>query len=170
MKTGIVVLDTLRYDTFLLKMSTVSRRAYHPFHRIYSTSRWTAPAHASLFTGLYPTEVGTQAHNRHLTTDRSTVAESLQKEEFHTRALSNNVHIDSFFKFDRGFDQLDRCPDLRGRPSEDRTDFDWGELFSAVGDGPLRYLRTVQRIAQSDSPTLPTLRAGLEHLRTPAVN
>lgn len=164
MKIGIIVLDTLRYDTFCsecvdLSSATLSLNTFH------STSRWTAPAHASLFTGLYPTETGTHSENRYLTIDRPTLAERLSTTGYHTVAFSNNVHIDPFFNFSRGFEELVRGPNLKGRPT-DSDDFDWDELFSTIGEGPLRYARAVKRVVESDAPTLRTLRTGVEFLRS----
>lgn len=164
MKVGIAVLDTLRADTFHSECPTIDSGNLS-LNEFYSTSRWTAPAHASLFTGLFPTETGTNSGNRYLTTDRPTLAERLSEVGYHTVAFSDNVHIDPFFNFDRGFAELVRGPNLRGRPTAD-DDFDWDELFSSIGDGPLRYARAVKRVVESDAPTLRTLRTGFEFFRS----
>ncbi len=166
MRVGLVVLDTLRLGTFRDEMAQISEYADHRFSNFYSSSRWTVPAHASLFTGLYPTEVGSHAGNRHYTSNSETLAERFDADDYETVALSNNVHIDSFFGFDRGFETLHRGPNLEGRPDEETGEFDWDELFSTIGDGPFRYLRALRRIVSSDAPTVPTLRTGLEFLRS----
>lgn len=170
MKVGIVVLDTLRWDTARQEFESLRDQAKHRFQNQFSTSRWTVPAHASLFTGIYPTEVGTHADHRYLTSAGPTIAEQFQLEGFQTVALSNNVHIDSYFDFDQGFETLYRGPTLRGRPSESDSDFDWDELFSTIGHGPLRYPRALKKIVTSDAPTIPTLKTGIEMLRSTAVN
>src|SRR6056297_3358919 len=158
MKLGLVVLDTLRYDAFEDEMGNLASLADHTFEEMHSTSRWTVPAHASLFTGLYPSEVGVGARRRHLTTTRRTLAERLRDAGFDTAALSNNVHIDSFFDFDRGFETLHRGPALRDRPETDRSEFDWEALFSLLDGSRFRPGRAVWEILRSDAPTLPTLR------------
>ncbi|MFC7081418.1 sulfatase-like hydrolase/transferase [Halorussus caseinilyticus] len=136
MNLGLVVLDTLRHDVYDDVMGDLSSLADHTFERTYSTSRWTVPAHASLFTGLYPSEVGVGARSRHLTTPRRTLAERLSSAGYDTAALSNNVHIDSFFDFDRGFETLHRGPALRDRPEDDRSEFDWeGSFRDSTGVG-----------------------------------
>lgn len=161
MNIGIIVIDTLRYDVFQSEMNETLRNADHTFERMYSTSRWTTPAHASLFTGYYPTEVGTHTDNLHLTTDQPTLAEDLAEEGYNTYLLSNNPHVDSFFSFDRGFNQLVRGPLLQARP-ESSTGYDWFELTAELSDGPLRYPEAVYRILKDDTPTISTLREGME--------
>lgn len=167
MKIGLIVLDTLRYDV-ASECLDLSEMADHVFTNMYSTSRWTVPAHASLFTGLYPTEVGSHSQERKLTTTRRTLAEKLEESGYDTVALSNNVHLDTFFNFDRGFSNLVRGPNLKGRPTDSTDEFDWDELFSTIGDGLLRYPRALRKIVKSDSPTLQTLRTGFTLLRSGA--
>lgn len=170
MKLGLVVLDTLRRDVYDDVMSELASLADHSFEQMYSTSRWTVPAHASLFTGMYPSEVGVDARSRHLTTPRRTLAERLSTAGYDTAALSNNVHIDSFFDFDRGFETLHRGPALRDRPEEDRSEFDWEELFSQLDGARFRSLRAVWEILTADAPLVPTLQTAVEMYRSPPVN
>ncbi|WP_276300056.1 sulfatase-like hydrolase/transferase [Halorussus lipolyticus] len=170
MNLGLVVLDTLRYDVYDDVMGDLSSLADHTFERTYSTSRWTVPAHASLFTGLYPSEVGVGARSRHLTTSRRTLAERLAGEGYDTVALSNNIHIDSFFDFDRGFETLHRGPALEDRPEADRSDFDWEALFSRLDGSRFRNLRAAWEILHSDADLLPTLRTAVEMYRSAPVN
>ena len=62
---AVVVLDTMRKETFDGNFSWLRSRGV-PFDNAWSTSHWTIPAHASLFTGLYASEAGTHAKNRTL--------------------------------------------------------------------------------------------------------
>jgi len=82
--------------------------------RAYSTAPWTLPAHASLFTGLFPFEHG--AHTELLSPERSTVrplaesfvtiAEAMQEEGYETRALvANDVFLAERMKLNQGFDR-----------------------------------------------------------------
>lgn len=163
MKVGVVVLDTLRYDTAVEEMSGIWKRADRIFSSMYSTSRWTTPAHASLFTGYYPTEVGTHADNKHLVTPQPTLAERFSKEGFETVAFTENVNIDRFFDFDRGFQRFHRSPGLSERPEDNQGDFDWQKLEAEIPESGLkRPLAAASRIVKSDAPTLKTLSTGLE--------
>lgn len=60
------------------------------FERAISPAQWTIPAHASLFTGVYPTTHQlTQAYDQ-LSGAYPTLAEILQVEGYHTAAFCNN--------------------------------------------------------------------------------
>jgi len=114
--------------------------------------------------------VGTHVGNRYLTDIDRTIAKQFADTGFSTVCLSNNVHIDSYFQFDRGFDALYRGPTLKGRPSETQSEFDWDELFSTIGHGPLRYPRALKHVITSDAPTIPTLKTGFQMFRSTPVN
>jgi arylsulfatase A-like enzyme len=63
MNVAIVVLDTLRKDAFDREFDWLPGRR---FSAAYSTGSWTVPAHASLFAGKYPSELGVHSKNRFL--------------------------------------------------------------------------------------------------------
>jgi arylsulfatase len=135
------------------------------FGNMYSTSRWTTPAHGSLFTGYYPSEIGTHSANHHLSTEKKTLAEWLSECGFNTIGFTENVNIDPFYDFDRGFDEFYRDPSFRDRPSQNPTKFEWGDFRHEIPDSGLnKYIEAIKKIYHSDSPTLPTLKTGLELL------
>jgi len=108
----LVVLDTARADrcSFLgydrpttPRLEEFARDAV-VFAEAWSPASWTAPAHASLFTGLHP--------ERHrlgmgfgdvLGAGPTTLAESLRGIGYATAAFSNNPHVASEFGLLRGF-------------------------------------------------------------------
>jgi hypothetical protein len=129
----LVVLDTVRADAAhgpflddLAARSTVYRHAR-------STSSWTAPSTASLFTGLYPTEHGVtggfRAQQRAAGVDVvlrdpdialrgmpaevPTLPERFRAAGWRTLGVASNVNIGTELGFDRGFDWffLDRTAD-----------------------------------------------------------
>ena len=78
----------------------------------HSTSSWTLPSHASLFTGKYPFEHG--AHSFKVSEDKTalsvlderhvTLAEALQAEGYQTAAFVGNASfLTKRFKFNQGF-------------------------------------------------------------------
>jgi arylsulfatase A-like enzyme len=76
------------------------------FKRAYSTSTWTLPAHASLFTGLYPaTHQATQEHMQ-LDDRFETLAMLLQARGYATAAFSGNPWVSRATHLDRGFDVM----------------------------------------------------------------
>jgi arylsulfatase A-like enzyme len=165
-KIGVVVLDTLRLDTFRAGMESLLERPCREFRQMYSTARWTSPAHASLFTGLYPSEAGVYAGEPYLTTTEPVLAERLQDAGYHTVALSENINVDPLFEFDRGFDQFHRSPGLRDRPIRQDGEFDWRALEKRIADrGIRRPIEAVVEIVRSDTPTVQTLRTAFEMYR-----
>ncbi len=57
---ALVVLDTLRKDYFEEEFEWLHSTGTY-FDNGWSTSHWTIPAHASLFSGRYACEIGTGA-------------------------------------------------------------------------------------------------------------
>lgn len=79
------------------------------FENAYSTSSWTLPAHASLFTGLYPSQHG--AHVREgfwgpkaLHDQNITLAEILAHHGYVTAGFIGGYFCSSFFGMAQGFD------------------------------------------------------------------
>jgi arylsulfatase A-like enzyme len=132
----VVVIDTLRADhldaygyareTAPFLRDLASRSVL--FFDALSTSSWTAPATASLFTGLYPNRhqvnLGFFAHRRRvsriertggasiplnrLSEEVATLSELLRGLGYRTFGLAANVNIGSEIGFDRGFDRFER--------------------------------------------------------------
>ena len=114
----LVVLDTTRADHLsfmghaaptsphldtLAKSSTVFTQAYAP-------SPWTAPSHASLFTGLQPREHGVTLGNigegfsrKYLADGIPTLAGILAGAGYATASFSSNVHVQARTGITRGF-------------------------------------------------------------------
>lgn len=69
-----------------------------------STSSWTLPAHASLFTGLPPFVHGVDRGSRNLGAARRTLAESLKAAGYRTLGVWSGPLLDPRFGFDQGFD------------------------------------------------------------------
>jgi arylsulfatase A-like enzyme len=107
----VIVMDTVRYDHLschgyerettpnLTKLAKDSRM----YMNAYSTSGWTPPSHASLFTGLYPAAHGTTQENNILPLGVNTMAEMLLTKGYDTYAISENPLISMDNQFDQGF-------------------------------------------------------------------
>lgn len=93
-----IVLDTQRADRlscygyaqettpYLDKLAADSALFKHAF----SAAQWTVPAHASMFTGQYPSIHGTQHSDSMLPATLPTLAERLSMEGYYTAAYCNN--------------------------------------------------------------------------------
>jgi len=103
------------------------------FERATSQSAWTRPAHASMFTGLYPSEHGLVAVDRNVALDRrqATLASVLRANGYETAAFTGGGNMSAHFGFDAGFDVY-RSP---GRRLADGLSEIEGWLDS-VGDRP----------------------------------
>lgn len=107
----VIIMDTVRYDHLscygyerettpnLTKLCKESRL----YLNAYSTSGWTPPSHASLFTGLYPAAHGTTQENNILPMDVTTMAEALLEKGYDTYAISENPLISMENHFGQGF-------------------------------------------------------------------
>lgn len=77
------------------------------YEEAYSTSSWTWPATASLFTGLLPHEHGVlDTSSCHLTTRLDTLPELLQRRGYTTAAFSGSGIIVPGKNFDQGFEHF----------------------------------------------------------------
>jgi len=110
----VIVLDTVRADRLSCtapgrvatpNVEALCRRGIW-FDHAFSTSSWTLPAHASLFTGLYPIEHGaTQEHTR-LEAAAPTLAEILRSRGYLTFGVSANPVVSAHSGLARGFDSF----------------------------------------------------------------
>jgi len=122
----LITIDTLRVDHLSYYgysrqtspfIDSLARDAV-VFTHAYSTSSWTAPSMASIFTGLYPREHGvmhgvaqgpsaTIVGQEMLFDGFSTIAEILKKDGYTTFGVSSNGHLSRGTGFARGFDYFD---------------------------------------------------------------
>jgi arylsulfatase A-like enzyme len=127
----LIVLDTVRADHLSnygyrrqnnKNLDEFARDAL-VFENCIAPAPWTLPSHASLFTGLYPTEHGAHGDlNREadwgpesmpVSKDCVTLAEIFKQNGYKTTAVVSNYGIVSKdFQFDQGFDAFDSAPNI----------------------------------------------------------
>lgn len=109
----IVVLDTVRQDRLSIygygreTSPNIAKFAQEAWvFDAYSTATWTLPSHASILTGLYPTETGTGlGRNYHFDGQNETIAEILREAGYSTAAImANHMVLGHSSGFDQGFD------------------------------------------------------------------
>lgn len=108
----LVVIDTARADRFsfggysrqtspeiavLASEGTIYERAYTP-------APWTLPAHASLFTGLFPSSHGADSGHLRLDEEFRTLAESLHEAGYRTQGYAANPWVGRQYGLAQGFD------------------------------------------------------------------
>ena len=159
-KIALVVLDTLRKDTFEKYFDWLPGTR---FENAWSTSHWTVPAHASLFTGQYPSDAGVYARSQSLDCDGPVLAEALQKVGMRTYGFSANPHVAPHFEFDRGFDTFKRP--LRGRVEDDDL-FPWREFLDQSNRSfPIDAVAAVAECIRGDYDTSASLRKAARWVR-----
>ena len=77
------------------------------FRNAYSTAPWTVPSHASLFTGLYPSEHKAQNEHMYLDEKYQTVAQIFSKNNYRTVGFSDNSVVGKPTGLNRGFEYFD---------------------------------------------------------------
>ena len=115
------------------------------YHRAYSTSSWTLPAHASLFTGKFPSSHGARYEEdgplkltsaidgpkawdqiavRTLAANEITIAEILQKNGYRTGAAVGGPWLKRIFGLSKGFEFYDDdgISSVNGRAATDVSD------------------------------------------------
>lgn len=86
------------------------------YTRAWAASCWTIPAHASLFTGTYPSTHGADMGMRSLPADIPTLAEVLAGRGYRTASFSANGFITGHTGLARGFRRSVDVEGLRGNP------------------------------------------------------
>lgn len=114
-----VVLDTCRADAFYdlldagclpgIERIVADARSYR---NASSPAPWTVPSHASLFSGLYPTDHGTSANDPYFDPSTTPLAEKLRMAGYDTAGLSANPWITPGFDFTTGFEQFKTADEL----------------------------------------------------------
>lgn len=159
---AVVVLDTLRYDAFERSFSWLDGVR---FSRAYSTSHWTIPAHASLFTGRYPSEVGVHGRSPTLDCEEPVLAEELAEAGMSTQLVTANLQLTRYDGWDRGFSVADGEANL----ARTRADtFDWDAHIDATEPGFGRHLRGLLGCLRQGRGTIASLEQGLELVRRPS--
>jgi arylsulfatase A-like enzyme len=110
----LIVIDTLRADRVssygYAKPTTPRIDAFASrgvrFENAFSTSSWTLPAHASMFTGLYPIEHGATQENTRLDDRARTLAEAFGDDGYTTLGVSGNGVINANSGLTRGFSRF----------------------------------------------------------------
>jgi hypothetical protein len=113
---SIIVLDTLKLDAFnrLVRANASFLEGFDAvrFERCVAPASWTLPSHASIFTGLYPSEHGSHETKevKSLEIDRiklrkETIVDDLKKLKYYTYGISANPYVHPIYGF-TGFDKF----------------------------------------------------------------
>lgn len=152
---AVVVLDTVRADAFGEAFEWLPGTR---FDAAYSTSHWTGGAHASLFTGMYPSEADVTVTDWTLSTPEQTLAEQLSAAGYRTRAFSANINVSPAYEYDRGFDVFEGTRDTEYPTA---SVFNWYRHLEEHEHPRLAYLTGAAAALRGDYDTGRSLRLGL---------
>ncbi len=79
------------------------------FESALSTSSWTLPAHAAMFTGLYDSTHGLSDNGLRLAPEHRTLAEELKSQGYHTAGFFGGPYLHPTFGLGDGFDVYRSC-------------------------------------------------------------
>jgi arylsulfatase A-like enzyme len=127
-----IVWDTVRADRLGVygyeRPTTPNLDAWSKDARVFedciSPGSWTVPSHASMFTGLLPSEHGAEHESETLSSELDTIAELLQRSGYQTFAWTANPHISRDENATQGFE-------VERHPWDDATATRAREVFSA---------------------------------------
>lgn len=111
--------------------------------KVYTNAPWTAPSHASLFSGKLPSEHGMTTGS--IIFQEQSFVEDLEEEGYNTVGISANSLVSADLNFDRGFNSFHEVFDFDTESSED-------------------FLRAAKKALKN--PDLETFRKGLNFLYT----
>jgi len=163
----LIVADAVRHDycsysgihnNTTPNLDNIKSSAY--FHNCFSTSPWTLPSHASLFSGLYPSQHGThvgEGGTLHFTSP--SFVEDLSRFGYATVAFSANPIVCPLLGFNRGFKEFYEITWRRWIPSKLndpvsglkrilRMGFRWLYYRTISGLFPLFAYRSAEKINQ----------------------
>ncbi len=129
----VVVMDTARAAETVPATSQLTptlaslAAAGTEFTRAYTSSPWTLPSHASLFTGLYTAAHGAHGGHTYLDADHETLPEAFDSVGYETVGVSNNCWITGEFGFDQGFETFRKGWQYL------QSDVDTGSIIRASG-------------------------------------
>lgn len=126
------------------------------FENAFSTSCWTPPSHASLFTGLYPSFHGVYTGDSVLDVPDPTLVEILQDAGYRTLGISSIPQLSVTKRFNRGFDEYVEAWKLNQTP---RTALKWKakiRSFLHLDDPVTRYIyEQIRRWIKERNPSMP---------------
>jgi arylsulfatase A-like enzyme len=76
------------------------------FVNAFSTAPWTLPSHASMFTGLYPSQHGTTWSHQYLGDESFTIAERMSDVGYETVGFSENPFVGISYGLAQGFNEF----------------------------------------------------------------
>ncbi len=124
------------------------------FQQAVSTTSWTLPAHASLFTGLYDSGHGLVENGLRLAESQVTLAEVFQRNGWQTVGFFGGPYLHPTFGMDQGFERYQSCMTslADALPEEEVRNQSHAQVSAAHKDvtGPRTVTEVGRWLAQAD--------------------
>ena len=85
-------------------LERLSNEDFKVYTKCFSPAPWTVPSHASLFTGLYPSQHRADGANYQLNKSFRTLTELFKLRDYITTIISNNILVASSLSYGKGAD------------------------------------------------------------------
>lgn len=153
---ALVVLDTLRKDHFDEHFDWLPGTR---FENAWSTSHWTVPAHASLLTGMLPSEANIHAKNFYYDDNIVTLPAELG-DQYTSYIYTANPNISPQFGATKDFDEV--VGDMRLSAMAGDV-LNWDRFIQGhLNKGPSRYLTALNKCVFGDVNTFKSLKYGVQ--------
>jgi arylsulfatase A-like enzyme len=158
-----LVVDSLRYDhlgcygyeretsPFIDKMAEEGIK----IDKAFTTSHWTFPSHASIFSGKLPSKHGSHENEEKYFISNNNLVEKLEDCGYATYGVSNNPNLCKYYGFDKGFDHFEYQSVRRKTTKENK------EKIKSISDTDDRRERWISALknAAKDPSLIPDLLA-----------
>lgn len=156
---AVIVLDSLRSDYFEEHFDWVPGKR---FMNAYSTAHWTIPAHASLFTGYYASEIGVYGKSPEFDPSLESLPKQLQDNGYTTRCFTANPNLIIWGQTESGFSEVISPSNLRNGDNY----IDWAEFNQQTDStGCRKFLEALRHCITADCSTISAIKEGLERWR-----
>lgn len=156
-----MVLDTCRYDTFSEHFGWLEG---HRYTNAWSTSHWTVPAHASIYTGKYPSEIGTTVKSKSLGKGTKSIVQVMKDAGYRSTLITSNLQISAWDGWLRGYDRTFGPRGEGVKPVPDGI-VDWGDFNSQTEtDGLKKYAAAFWEALRPRYNTLKSLWQGYKRI------
>ncbi len=126
------------------------------FDQAVSTTSWTLPAHAALFTGLYDSSHGLVDNNLRLSEDHVTLAEVLRQNGWRTAGFFGGPYLHPTFGLGQGFESYQSCMTTLPDTLEEQAVRDQSRSKQAKSHADVTGPRTLEEVRKWLGASLPS--------------
>lgn len=139
MNIGLIVLDSVRKDTFDRYAPRLGELADVNLDQCRAASSWSAPSHAAMVTGQLPSDIGVHTYQKSY--DGVALDETMFDVPHRRVGVSSNMYVNKHYGFDRFFDTFHNLHAAHPNPEGIHV----GRWLNENDGGIERYMRFVKQ-------------------------